>query len=149
MTIKKTDCKQNLGPDDLVVLAQLEQYGGATKRQLCEQLPQLEEPVIRNALLRLSKGEWLDWGYNSDNVRFWFIAPWAWPSVAKALEPAAPVAPATPTTVATPRTVDLMNSVYQPQNWNAQRPGALDHLQVPSLRADRLRVQHTGRYLFR
>ena len=148
MTIKKTDRKQNLGPDDLVVLAQLEQYGGATERQLREQLPQLQAGAIHHALLRLSKGEWLDCGFNSDSAKFWFIAPWAWPSVAKALAPAAPVAPATPTTVAMPRTVNPMGSVYQPQNWQAARPGELDHLRVPSLR-DGLRVQHTGRYLSR
>lgn len=145
MTIKKTDRKQNLVADDLAVLAQLEQYGGATERQLREQLPQLQGQAIHNALMRLAKGEWLDCGFNSGSAKFWFIAPWAWKSVAKAL---APAAPATPTTVGLPRTVNPMDGVYQPQNWHAQRPGALDHLRVPSLR-DGLRVAYSGRYLFR
>lgn len=145
MTIKKTDRKQNLDPNELAVLAQLEQYGGATERQLREQLPALHGRVIHNALLSLHLGDWLDFGYNSDNVRYWFIAPWAWQSVAKAL---APAAPATPTTVAASRTWNPMGSVYQPKNWLPLRPGALDHLRVPSLR-DGLRVLHTGRYSFR
>lgn len=148
MTIKKTDRKQKLGHHELTVLYQLEQYGGATERQLREQLPELDARSINNALLSLFKGDWLDCGFNSEGHKLWFIAPWAWPSVAKALAPAAPVAPASSTALALPRTCNPMGSVYRPKNWQATRPGALDHLRVPSLR-DGLRVAYSGRYLCR
>ena len=125
-----TQRKCTLSPSSLTLLEHLHQHGACTVRQLKE---------------NLCAGGWLDYEFDQHGAQQWLIPASARRAVAAAL---AATAEPEPPNIAPPRRINVMQGHYQPRAWQPSRPGAQDHLAVPSLR-DAQRVAHQGTYLFR
>lgn len=135
--------KTFLSAESVAVIAYLRTHGQTTERVLCARF----SDEVRGALLKRLSGlcacGWLDFGWNDDGDKHWFVRPSARTAVAAVVaEP--PEAP----NLVLPRRINVMAGHYQPSQWQTHRAGAQDHLSVPSLRGTQ-RVVHQGTYLFR
>ena len=141
-----THRKCTLSPSSLTLLEHLHQHGACTMRQLKERLDGVvSRQNIHKCLQNLCAGGWLDYEVDQHGAQQWLIPASARRAVAAAL---AATAEPEPPNIAPPRRINVMQSHYQPRAWQPSRPGAQDHLAVPSLR-DAQRVAHQGTYLFR
>lgn len=135
--------KTLLRAESLAVIAYLHTHGQTAERVLCAHFSDEVRKSFLRRLSNLCACGWLDFGWDKEGAKHWFVQPSARTAVAAAVaEP-----PAAPNLVP-PRHINVMAGTYSPAVWPAARAGAQDHLAVPSLRGTQ-RVAHQGTYTFR
>lgn len=118
--------KCTLRPESLAIVKQLQMHGRATETVLRAHLPEQNKTDLARRLSNLVAGGWLDFDWDDNSDRYWFVRPSARAAVATAL-PAPPVAP----NIVPPPTHNVMSGHYRPREWQI-RVGALDAFKLPS-----------------
>lgn len=125
--------KSTLSTESAAVIAHLKLHGTCTAVALRPHFPDVSRTALLKRLGNLVALGWLDFSWNSDGDKAWFVRTSA---RAIAVHTTAPEAiheakPALP--VAGPRRVNVMTGIYVPPRSSALRPGALDFKGCPSV----------------
>ncbi len=135
--------KTCMSAESVAVINYLRTHGQTAEKVLCARFSDEVRGVLLKRLSGLCACGWLDFGWNDDGDKHWFVRPSARTAVAAVVaEP-----PAAPNLVP-PRRINVMAGNYEPAAWPTARAGAQDHLAAPSLRGTQ-RVAHQGTYTFR
>lgn len=125
--------KSTLSIESAAVIAHLKAHGASTAVALRPHFPDVSRTALLKRLGNLVALGWLDFSWNSDGEKAWFVR-----SSARAIgvrtaapEPAHQAEPALP--VAAPRRVNVMTGIYVPPRSSALRPGAMDFKGCPSV----------------
>jgi hypothetical protein len=129
--------KSTLSPESVAVIEHLKTHGASTAVALLPHFPGVDKTLLLKRLGNLVALGWLDFNWNEDGKKAWFVRSSARAIPVHAAAPreserAVREAPPAPELVQ-PRRINVMVGDYVPPRGPTLRPGALDFKHCPSV----------------
>ena len=120
--------KTCMSAESVAVIAYLRTHGQTTEKLLCAQFSGEVRGLFLKRLSNLCACGWLDFGWDKEGAKHWFVQPSARTAVAVAVAVAEPAAP----NLVPPRRINVMAGNYDPALFAPARIGAMDFSAVAS-----------------